>query len=143
MIEKQDMGKETEDAEVQPRYFIDLSWYGEQERTFVTLAASRLCPASHGKETLKSETALLNTIKECCSKRERFVTPNMPLLEIIFRTFLANGNRPLSLEQLQAKLQQWMSDSSSPRDLSLRRLQRIINNDNYYGLRPAPDNDLE
>ena len=61
----------------------------------------------------------------------------MPLLEMIFRLFLANGNKPLALEQIQEKLQQRLSDITEPRDLSISRLKRIIEEDHYYGLRPA------
>ncbi|MEE8470909.1 MAG: hypothetical protein V3S51_06235 [Dehalococcoidia bacterium] len=143
MIEEQDVEKDSGDEEVQPLYFIDLNWYREQERSFVTLAESRLCPSTHTKTTRKSEAALLNTMRQCCSKREGFIAPTMPFLEMVFRTFLANGNQPLDLEQLQAKLEECLRDSISPRDLSVTKLRRIIDNDSYYGLRTAPRSDME
>ena len=124
-------------------YFIDMNWYQEQGRSFALLAASRLCPSSQKKKIPKSETALLNTIKQCCSKWEGFFTPNMPLAEMIFRLFLANGNKPLALEQIQGKLQQRLSDSSEPRDLYISKLKRVINEDRYYGLRPITPPDVE
>jgi hypothetical protein len=125
-------------GEIQLRYFIDLDWYQEQERSFATLASSRLCPTSRKKEKTKSEAALLRTIRQCCSKRDGFITPNMPLLEMIFRLLLANGNQPLDLGQMQEQLQKWLGDSSNARDLSVPKLKRILSNDKYYGLRPAP-----
>jgi len=125
--------------EQQPRYFIDMGWYHQQERSFATLAASRLCPTSRKKEKTKSEAALMRAIKQCCSKRDGFITPNMPLMEMIFRIFLANGNQPLDLGQIQDQLQQWLGDSGNARDFSVPKLKRILENDRYYGLRPAPD----
>jgi hypothetical protein len=125
-------------AEAGLRYFIDLDWYQEQERSFATLAASRLCPTSRKKEKTKSEAALLRTIKQCCSKRDGFITPNMPLLEMVFRLLLANGNEPLELGQMQEQLQKWLGDTNNSRDLSILKLKRILDNDRYYGLRPAP-----
>jgi len=132
--------QDVEIVEKQPQYyfFIDLDWYQRQERSFATLAASRLCPTSRKKEKTKSEAVLLRAIKQCCSKRDGFITPNMPLLEMIFRIFLANGNQPLNLEQIQEQLQTWLGDSSSARDFSVAKLKRILENDRYYGLRPAP-----
>ena len=127
-----------EPVETKTRYFIDLSWYQKQERSFAMLAANRLCPTSRKKEKSKSESALLRTIKQCCSKREGFITPNMPLMEIIFRIFLANGNQPLEVEQIQEQLMQ-ISDISSVRDISIPKLKRILDNDRYYGLKPAPE----
>ncbi len=125
-------------GEIQLRYFIDLDWYQEQERSFATLASSRLCPTSRKKEKTKSEAALLRTLSQCCSKRDGFITPNMPLMEMVFRLFLANGNLPLYLEQIQEQLQKWLGDSSNARDLSVPKLKRILSNDKYYGLRPVP-----
>lgn len=129
--------KDRDNSEAPARYFIDLNWYREQERSFAVLTASRLCPSSREKEMPNSEVALLHTFKKCCSKWEGFITPNLPLLEMVFRLFLANGNQPLELEQIQEQLQQWLGDSSL-RDLSIPKLKRIIDNDCYYGLRPVP-----
>ncbi len=130
-------------SEAQCSYFIDMNWYQEQGRSFTLLATSRLCPSSQKKKIPKSETALLNTLKQCCSKWEGFVTPSMPLLEEIFRLFLANGNKPLALEQIQEKLQERSSESSEPRDLSIPKLKRIIEKDRYYGLKPVTPTDVE
>ena len=126
--------------EIQTRYFVDLNWYQEQGRSFAILAASRLCPTSRKKEKSKAEATLMRTIKQCCSKREGFISSNMPLLEMVFRIFLANGNQPLKLGQIQEQLQK-LGDISSTRDLSIPRLKRIIDNDQYYGLRPVPENE--
>jgi hypothetical protein len=130
--------QDSENVELQLRYFIDLNWYQQQERSFATLAASRLCPTSRKKEKMKSEAALLRTIKQCCSKRDGFITPNMPLLEMIFRLLLANGNQPLELGQMHEQLQKWLGDTNNARDLSIPKLKRILDSDQYYGLRPAP-----
>lgn len=130
--------QEQEVVEIQPRYFIDLNWYKEQGRSFAALATSRLCSVSRKKEKSKSDTSLLRVIKQCCSKREGFVTPTMPLLEMVFRLLLANGNQPLGLDQIQEQLQKYLGDTSV-KDISLPRLKRIIDNDRYYGLKQAPD----
>jgi hypothetical protein len=141
MIEEENLEKELEkDKESeyrQIRFSIDLEWYRDQERSFIALASSRLCPTCQEKKTPKSETALLNAIKQCCAKNERFFAPNLPLLEMVFRAFLANGNQPLSLEQLQSRLQQWLSYGSPPRDVPILKLKRMLGNDVYYGLRPV------
>jgi hypothetical protein len=128
--------QDIETSEEQLRYLIDLEWYKRQERSFAALATCRLCPASRKKEKTKSEAVLLRVIKQCCSKRDDFITPNMPLLEMVFRLFLANGNESLNLEQIQEQLQKWLGDIGNGRDLSVPKLRRILDNDRYYGLRP-------
>ena len=45
-----------EPVETKARYFIDLSWYQKQERSFAMLAATRLCPTSRKKEKSKSSS---------------------------------------------------------------------------------------
>ena len=116
------------------RCCIDMDWYKEQERSFMLLATSRLCPSSH-KKLPKSEAGLLSTLKQCCSKWDGFLNQNMPLMEIVFRLFLANGNKPLSLEQIQTKLQHQLTDTLGSRDISIPRLKRIIDDDHFYGVR--------
>src|SRR4030042_1354134 len=132
--------QEQEVIEIQPRYFINLNWYKEQGRSFAALATSRVCPVSRKKEKSKSDTALLRAIKQCCSKREGFIAPTMPLLEMVFRLLLANGNQPLGLDQIQEQLQKYLGDTSI-KDISLPRLKRIIDNDRYYGLKQAPESE--
>ncbi len=135
--------QEQDTIEILPQYHIDMHWYQEQGRSFAILATSRLCPISRKKEKSKSEAVLLRTIKQCCSKREGFITPNMPLMEMVFRLFLANGNQPLGLEQIQEQLQQRLGDFGATRDIFISKLKRIIDNDRYYGLRPAPETKRE
>ena len=136
MVTEQAQEKET--TETRPRYFIDLKWYQKQGRSFAALATTRLCPASRKKEKSKTDAALVRVIKQCCAKREGFITPSMPLLEMIFRILLANGNQPLELEQIQEQLQKYLSDSHA-KDISIPRLKRIIEHDRYYGLKQAPE----
>jgi len=130
---------EKDDYYAKLRYAVDMGWYKEQERSFMLLAKGRLCPAAH-KKLPKSEAGLLNTFKQCCSKWDGFMTPNMALLEMIFRIFLASGNKSLSLEQIQAKLQQRLSDTSDSRDISIPKLKRIIDDDRFYGVKQINGN---
>jgi hypothetical protein len=51
-----------------------------------------------------SAADLLSNIKDCCSKTPDFITGDLPVLESVFRLFLANGNQPLGLEELQKQL---------------------------------------
>ena len=124
-------------------YFIDLDWYREQERSFALLVAARLCPSSQKKKLPKTDAGLLNTVKQCCPKTEGYITPDMPLLESVFRLLLASGNKPLTLKQIQAKLLQRAGDTAEPRDFSIPKLQRIIDHDTFYGLRPTEPGEEE
>jgi len=117
------------------KYYIDLAWYREQERSFALLVASRLCPSSQKKKIPKSDTALINTLKQCCSKSEGYITLDMTLAESIFRLLLANGNKPMSLDQMQARLLQYAGDVTGAKDISIPKLKLVVDNDRYYGMK--------
>ena len=119
------------------RWFIDLDWLEQHNRSFFALAQGCLCPKCRerlkvGKEEV-SAADLLSDIEDCCSKTPGFITSKSPILDSIFRLFLANGNQPLDLEELSKQLGEWRGGDThrtSPEILS-----RLIGNDQYYGLR--------
>ena len=49
--------------------------------------------------------------------------------------FLANANQPLTLEQVKERLGEWLGEASNYRDLSFKTIQRLLDNDCYYGFR--------
>ena len=134
------MGKESIDADqVESRWFIDLDWYQQNNRSILAMAQGYLC--SKCSERLKggeiSVADLLSAIKDCCSKTPGFITRRLPILESIFRLFLANGNQPLNLEELGKQLSEWREGDTyctSPEILS-----RLLSSDQYYGFRQVKD----
>jgi hypothetical protein len=63
-----------------------------------------------------------------CARQEQFITEHTTLTEALFRTFLSNGNQPLTPEELAEELGQ-----SSQKILQTISGQRV-----YKGIRPAP-----
>ena len=122
-------------------WFIDLEWYQQNNRSLSALAQSCLCPKCTKQLSAKgrkiSVDDLLSTIKNCCSRTPGFITDQLPILESVFRFFLANGNQPLDLEELGKQLSEWRGGDTyrtSPEILS-----RLLENDKYYGLQKAED----
>ena len=98
------------------------------------MARGCLCPKCH--ERLKEEVSaatLLSAIKDCCSKTPGFITVELPILEGIFRLFLANGNQPLDLEELGKRLNELRNGDVYR--TSAEVLSRLLSHDQYYGLR--------
>ena len=89
-----------------PRWFIDLDWYEQNGRSFLTLARGCLCPRC--RERLGageiSAAQLVANVRDCCSKLPGFITGELAILAIIFRLFLAGGNQPLNLAELSEML---------------------------------------
>jgi hypothetical protein len=78
----------------------------------------------------------LASVASCCSKSEGFFALGLPITESVFRLFLANGNQPLSVEEIWAQLLEMRG--GSPVGLSPQVLRRLLGSDRYYGLRPLP-----
>ncbi len=123
------------------RWFIDMDWFPQHNRSFSALARGCLCSAC--RERLKAEPEeiaaadLLATFRDCCSKTPGFISSELPILESVFHLFLANGNQPLDLEELSRQLSEWRGGDSyrtSPEILS-----RLLESDQYYGLSQVQD----
>jgi len=123
--------------QIKSRWFIDLDWYQQSSRSFLTLAKHCLCPECRKrlKEKEVSPEDLVSAIKDCCSQAKDFIADNLPILERIFRLFLANGNQPLDLEELGEQLRKWRGEGVYP--TSPEVLSRLLESDQYYGLRKA------
>ena len=120
------------------RYFIDLDWCRQNNRSFPALAQSCLCPKCQ-EQLREGEVAaadLIAAIRDCCSKTPEFITRQLPILESIFRLFLANGNQPLDLEELGKQLSEWRGGDTYCTSAEI--LSRLLRNDQYYGLRQVP-----
>ena len=129
--------EDTSTEQVKPRWFIDLDWYQQNNRSFIGLAQGCLCPKC--QKRLKEEISvadLLATIKDCCSKAPNFITGELPILESTFRFFLDNGNRPLDSEELGRQLREWRGGDTY--HTSAEVLPRLLSSDRYYGIRQVP-----
>ena len=76
-MDKEDTGI----TQARPRWFIDLDWFQQNNRSFSALAQNCLC--SKCRESLTGEisaTDLVTTIKDCCSKTPGFITVELPIL---------------------------------------------------------------
>ena len=119
------------------QWTIDLKWLETNKRDFSTLAKDKLCAKCRKK--LKADTTavkpadILKSVQTCCSKADDFITPGLPFQESIFRVFLANGNKPLTLEELGEKLNK--RRGTDAHRTSVTFLARVMKNDDYYGIK--------
>ena len=133
-------GEDTSTDQPKPLWFIDLGWYQQNNRSISALAKGCLCDkcrmqlSTEGKEI--SEAELLANIRDCCSHAPEFITGQLPILESNFRFFLANGNQPLTLEELGEQLSERLGGDTYRTSEEI--LSRLFQSDQYYGLQPAP-----
>jgi hypothetical protein len=129
----------------QTKFHIDFTWWEKQNKDIRVFMRDLLCPESRAAveasppdqliDVVDSETAEVSqldpvweAIRACCSQRPDYITADSPLLDSIFRTFLANGNKPLSVLELHQRLDR------KPPEIILRLLTK---GQVYMGIRPV------
>lgn len=119
-----------------PQYALNPAWLEEHGRSLRDLAFVRLCPKSQKKfKSGKDDLDPIAEISACCATTPGYFSPNLPLLEAIFRLLLSNDNKPLNLVDIGEALMGRKIGVDSPRDLSAQTLQRMLAKDTYYGIR--------
>ncbi|MBI4503943.1 MAG: hypothetical protein HY691_00285 [Chloroflexi bacterium] len=140
------------------KYFIDESWYRERRRSFLAVAQARFCLACRerigeltqervpvadphtGRVVFEFQPARYgdkptHVIANCCSKTGDYITPETPVMEAIFRLFLANGNQPADVDTLREKLEEYIALYCKPHGYAPELLERLIAADDFYGIR--------
>lgn len=153
--------EEISQDESSTQYVVDTTWFDENRFSFKDVVQSRMCETCHDRldeEVEERYTVLdkktgrtsfeirratygadpIRVIRDDCSKKRHYVTPDMPTLEAVFRVFLANGNAPLTLGHVREQLAEWCPGGGCQwLLLPLDQLERLIQHDRYYGIRPA------
>jgi hypothetical protein len=130
---------------VDTKFHIDFQWWEKQNKDIRVFMRDLLCPESREAiaaippgqmvDVVDPETAevhqvdpIWEAIRSCCSLKPDFIAADTPLLDSIFRAFLANGNKPLSVLELHQRL------DKRPPEVILRLLTK---GQVYMGIRPA------
>ncbi|MDA0262951.1 MAG: hypothetical protein O3A93_02520 [Chloroflexi bacterium] len=120
-----------------PMFLISVERLDRLERSPVHLVAGRLAPTSPSKSKPISELGdvkgLIREIAKNYKNDPDFIRSDMPVQEIVFRTLLARGNRPMSLSDLHYELTERWATPIRPIVITEERLLRILDNDSYYG----------
>ena len=123
------------------RWSIDPDWYPQRGRSISILLQNCLCQKCrkklNGEGDQTSDAKLIKRVRECCSQSPDFITGKTPVLESIFRFFIASGNKPTTIEELGKQLGERRGGDISP--TSGEVLRRLLKNDRYYGFHPVAD----
>lgn len=131
---------------VETRFHIDFDWWKATGRNFRVDLLSHLCDECQVRyadyrdaeliDWIDARTAevtqvdgLWHSLRVCCSRKADFVNEFTPIATAVFRTFLANGNEPLSPIELQARV-------GRPADVILRTIGGL---QVYNGIKPVVD----
>ncbi len=152
---------DAERASAAPYYHIDPSWFEENALSFEDIVRARMCDACRAKVGTEVEERApvfekpsgrmkfsvqrttygsdpMKVIREHCGRAKSYINRDMPTLEAVFRIYLANGNQPLRLEDVRDQLAEWCPGGGCQwLLLPLETVDRLVQNDTYYGLRQA------
>jgi hypothetical protein len=128
---------------IQTPFHIDFDWWRANDENWHVALMSMLCPEHQAAFTNLSEGQMIDWVDpdtaevrqmdglqyiliQHCAKQAEFLNAHTVMVEAIFRLLLANGNSPLSAEELSTRL-------NRPADTILKTIAgpRV-----YNGLRP-------
>jgi hypothetical protein len=132
---------------VNTRFHIDFDWWIQSDRDWRVYLQNLLCPEhqiafadfKEGEmvDWVDGETAevqqvdgLQHVLITHCAKEEGFITDRTALVDAVFRLFLANGNDPMTINELGERL----------RKPPLIILKTLSGGRVYRGLRPCLEN---
>lgn len=155
MIEQEERSEAAVEA---AKFFIDMKWYEDNDRSFRVMAQNRFCTGCQKKIGTEQQERVpvvdnktgrvtfemrnvpygsnpMAVIRTCCSKQRGFISSETPMLEAMFRVFLANGNQPIDAERIHEQLGDWVSYHERPHAYAPEVIERVIRSDRFYGLR--------
>jgi len=130
---------------LETKFHIDFDWWEREGRDLRVYLQSHLCSeckviytnhrGSAEVDWIDPDTAevtrvdaLWQSLRTHCSQRPDFITENTPLTDAVFRAFLANGNKPLSVMELHEILGRHTAETIL-RTLGSRKI--------YKGIKPV------
>jgi len=69
-------------------------------------------------------------------KSQSFLEPKTPVKEALFRLFVYNNNKPLTVKQISKQLSELWEMSQFPRDISEEKLTNLLKNVSDYYIQP-------
>ena len=118
-------------------YRFSLERLGELNRSPAPLLLARLntaCP-SYGKTPadIADSADLIEEIRRHCADDDSFIRNSLPLQEIVFRTLLLNGGKPMTLGELHREVTERWSTPIRAITVTVAGLARILDSDSFYG----------
>lgn len=130
---------------LQTCFHIDFDWWKKSDRDWRVYLYNYLCKEHQNTFSSQGETVLVDWVDPQtaevqrvdglqhvlithCATQEEFITQQTALVDAVFRTFLANGNQPLTADQLSQIL-------GKPAQTILRTLSGNV----MQGIRPCMD----
>mgnify|MGYP001157326451 CR=1 FL=1 len=118
-------------------FSINFARLAELNRSAIMLLAARRVPTCPSLDLPDSELTdpqkLVSEIADHFEDSDGFITSEMTIQEILFRTLLTRRNAPTLLSDLHHELTERWSTPVRPINVTENGLRIILESDNYYG----------
>ncbi len=156
------VSRQRDDAPATPTYFINFDGYAAKKRSRDAFLRDRMCmesrtqmgslaspqaqveeaPSGRGRVRFATRRGRaggdpVTIIQECCSRKPEYRDPHLPLKEVLFRILLAEGNRPMTAEELRVAASEWTGYEYGG-VINAEAVQQLMENDEYYGFKSGP-----
>ena len=122
------------------KYVIDSSFIEASGRSSTLLARDRRCPqclSDLKKSKGASDSSFANhrkLIAKCCSKKDGYLKPDMPLMEAIFRILLSGPTKGMTHSGVFKILSDKWANQKVPKNLSDELVYQIAASSGGYGV---------
>ena len=121
------------------KYKIDVEQNIFTHKSIKSLIANRKCYQDKQSEPRSSGGLLeaqehMDRIITCCSQMPDYLLPDTPIKEAIFRSIIANNNKPISAIEIKNFLSKTLESGPYPRDISIGLIEKILLEDKDYGI---------
>ena len=121
------------------KYKIDVEQNIFTHKSIKSLIANRKCYQDKQSEPSSSGGLIeaqehMDRIIECCSQMPDYLLPDTPIKEAIFRSIIANNNKPISAMEIKNFLSKTLESGPYPRDISIGLIEKILLEDKDYGI---------
>ncbi|MCX8251677.1 MAG: hypothetical protein OTJ98_07440 [Dehalococcoidia bacterium] len=123
------------------RYAIDVKAFDASGKSFGFTVRNRRCwqcqqDLDEMEVVIGDAKEHMKEISSCCSAKPDYLLPGTPLTEAVFRLLLANGNKPMTSEEIRKGLGTAWSSVLYMKDLSDELLIKLVESENAYSIAP-------
>ena len=135
-----DTAVQVEDA----KYSIDIKGFEAAGRSFPYTVYNRMSErgmaqlggtATELPKSFGTPSEMMKIVASICAKEPDYLLPGTPISEAVFRLLIANGNRPMSLVDIQTGLASAWASVIYLKNLSDEVVQRMLDMSNEYFIR--------
>lgn len=126
------------------KYSIDIKAFEGSGRSFQYAVYTRMSERGMAQlggtvtempDSFGTPSEIMKIVASICSKEPDYLLPGTPISEAVFRLLIANGNRPMTLVDVQSGLATAWASVIYLKNLSDEVVQRMLDTQNEYYIR--------